>query len=98
MQALTLPLGLIALGGIFFSLAWLLLVEYRRVFLSNPRELMSLEVLGQILELGAPGYLAALALLMAAVFIAIGGFVLLMILRGIVDEIFNRLVALFSSS
>ena len=98
MQALTLPLGLIALGGIFLSLAWLLLVEYRRVFLSNPRELMSLEVLGQILELGTPGYVAAFALLMAAIFIAIGGFVLLMIMGGIVDEIFNRLVALFSSS
>src|SRR5438067_2506750 len=57
------PLGLLALGALFLSAAWLLLVEYRRAFVSDPFSVMSIEVLANIVKLGGPGYLAMLALI-----------------------------------
>jgi hypothetical protein len=56
------PIGLMALGVIFIGLAAALLVEYRRAFFSDPRSVMSIEVLLNILKLGGPGYLAMVAL------------------------------------
>jgi hypothetical protein len=54
-------LGLMTLGGAFLFLAVLLLAEYRRAFFNDPRSVMSLEVLLNILKLGGPGYVAMIA-------------------------------------
>jgi hypothetical protein len=54
-------LGLMVLGATFLSLAALLLAEYRRAFFSDPKSVMSVEVLLNILKLGGPGYLAMVA-------------------------------------
>ncbi len=56
------PIGLMALGAFFVGLAGALLVEYRRAFFTDPRSVMSIEVLLNVLRLGGPGYLAMLAL------------------------------------
>ena len=42
-------------------MAALLLAEYRRAFFTDPRSVMSVEVLLNILKLGGPGYLAMVA-------------------------------------
>ena len=54
-------LGLMMLGGVFLALASFLLAEYRRAFFSDPKSVMSIEVLLNILKLGGPGYLAMIA-------------------------------------
>ena len=54
-------LGLMVLGGSFLVLASLLLAEYRRAFFNDPKSVMSIEVLLNILKLGGPGYLAMIA-------------------------------------
>jgi hypothetical protein len=56
------PIGLMGLGALFVGLAGALLVEYRRAFFADPRSVMSIEVLLNILKLGGPGYLAMMAL------------------------------------
>lgn len=56
------PIGLLALGALFVGMAGAFLVEYRRAFFADPRSVMSIEVLLNILRLGGPGYLAMVAL------------------------------------
>ena len=54
-------LGLLMLGGTFLALAAVLLAQYRRAFFDDPRSVMSVEVLLNILKLGGPGYVAMIA-------------------------------------
>jgi hypothetical protein len=70
------PAGLLLFGLLLMYLGLLLFGEYRKIFFQNPRAVMSLDVLFQVLRLGAPGYLA-MALLVCSVFFLIAGFGLL---------------------
>jgi hypothetical protein len=65
-------LGVVAIGCLLGIAGLILLGQYRSVFFQNPRAVMSLEVLLQVLRRGGPGYLAALCLLCALWFIAAG--------------------------
>ena len=65
-------LGVVAIGCLLGITGRILLGQYRSVFFQNPRTVMSLEVLLQVLRLGGPGYLAVLCLLGAIWFIAAG--------------------------
>jgi hypothetical protein len=82
MHPYLMPFGFLALGLLFVGLAWLLLVEYRRVFIADPLSIMSLEVLAQILRLGGPGY-AAVVVLVAGVLLLMAGVALLVIIAWI---------------
>jgi hypothetical protein len=66
------PVGLLLFGGLLLYLGLLLLGEYRKVFFQNPLAVMSLEVLFQILRLGAPGYLS-MVLIVCSVFFFVAG-------------------------
>jgi len=68
---------LLLFGGALLVLAWLLLAEYRRVFLANPRSVMSFEVLAEIVGGGGPGYLAVASLCVGGVLFGIGALLLL---------------------
>jgi len=68
-----LPLFFIMFGAVFLAMGFALLTEYRKLFFSDPRTAMSLDVLGHLLELGAPGYLGVLGLGFGGFFLAIGG-------------------------
>jgi hypothetical protein len=70
--ALDVPLGLVGVGGLFIFAAWLLLAEYRNVFLDDPLSLMSMEVLAGIVGPSGPGYLAAILLVVGSVMLASG--------------------------
>jgi hypothetical protein len=59
LEILSLPFGLAAFSAVMLWLAWLVLGEYKKLFLANPKLLMSLEVFAVIAEIGGPGYLAA---------------------------------------
>ena len=52
--------GLAGMAVVMLAFAWLALGEYRKVFLANPRLVMSLEVFSVLAEMGSIGYLAAL--------------------------------------
>jgi len=84
----TTPLFFIALGTALLVLAFSLLVEYRRLFFSDPRAAMSFDVLGHLLQLGAPGYLGVLGLGFGGFFLAIGA---LMVIGLIVFPILEML-------
>jgi len=71
------PFALMAGGVLFVWLSLLLLEEYRRVFMSDPMSLMSLEVFLTIVRCGAPGTLGALGLVGGA--LLFGGGVLLLV-------------------
>ena len=71
------PFVLMAGGALFAWLSLLLLEEYRKVFMSDPMSLMSLEVLLTIIRCGAPGSIAVLGLLAGALFFG-GGVLILM--------------------
>jgi hypothetical protein len=75
------PIGLMGLGAIFVGLAAALLVEYRRAFFADPRSVMSIEVLLNILKLGGPGYLAMLALV-AGLPMLLGGALFFLLFAG----------------
>jgi hypothetical protein len=66
------PFVLMAGGALFAWLSLLLLEEYRKVFMSDPMSLMSLEVLLTIVRCGAPGALGALGLVAGALFFGSG--------------------------
>lgn len=52
--------GLAGIAIVMLAVAWFALGEYRKVFLANPRLVMSLEVFSVLAEIGGIGYLAAL--------------------------------------
>ena len=67
------PLISLTLAVVLMLAAIALLWEYRRLFLANPRALMSAEVLLEVITgCGAPGYLAAFFLAGAVLSIAAG--------------------------
>jgi hypothetical protein len=66
------PLGLLGLGALFLGFAWLLLAEYRRLFLTDPLSVMSFEVLAKIISGGGPGYIAAVLLVAGALMFGVG--------------------------
>lgn len=55
-----LAMGMAGLAAAMLALAWLALGEYRKLFLANPRLVMSMEVFAVVAEIGGPGYVAAL--------------------------------------
>ena len=67
----------IVFGAILGYAGLRLLAEYRIAFFANPRALMTLDVLLQIANCGAPAYLAILSLLggIAFIFGGVGIFV-----------------------
>jgi hypothetical protein len=65
-------LGVIGIGLAIGYTGFLLLGEYRKAFLDNPRAVMTLEVMFQIAKLGGPGYLAIMCLIAAVIFVAMG--------------------------
>jgi len=73
------PIGLIGLGALFVGLAGALLVEYRRAFFADPRSVMSIEVLLNILRLGGPGYIAMLALVAGVPMLLFGTFFVVLV-------------------
>lgn len=66
------PMGFVAIGGALWSGAWILLGEYRRLFLSDPRRAMTTEVFAVVADLGGPGYLAAVLFLSGLLLLTIG--------------------------
>ena len=66
------PFVLMAGGALFAWLSLLLLEEYRKVFMSDPMSLMSLEVLLAIARCGAPGAVGALGLVGGALLFGSG--------------------------
>lgn len=74
------PIGLMALGALFVGMAGALLAEYRRAFFADPRSVMSIEVLLNILRLGGPGYFAMVALVAGLPMLVAGAFFTLVFL------------------
>ncbi len=66
------PLGFVVIGSALWAGAWLLLGEYQRFFLSDPRRAMSTEVFAVLNDLGGPGYLAAVLFLAGLFLVTIG--------------------------
>ena len=66
------PFVLMAGGVLFAWLSLLLLEEYRKLFMSDPMSLMSLEVLLTIVRCGAPGAVGALGLVGGALLFGSG--------------------------
>jgi len=65
------PLTVFGLGIVLTCVAIAVLWEYRRLFASDPRALMNVEVLMQVVtQCGGPGYLAAF--LLAAALLSFG--------------------------
>jgi phosphoglycerol transferase MdoB-like AlkP superfamily enzyme len=61
------PLLTLALGAVLTFAAFALLRDYRRLFMTDPKSVMSAEVLVQaVTNSGGPGYLAAFLLAAAA--------------------------------
>ena len=67
-----LPLGLLGLGAVLLGFAWVVLAEYRKLFLAEPLSVMSLEILAKILGAGGPGYFAVMFLLAGGVMFGVG--------------------------
>ncbi len=59
LEIVLIPLGMAALAGAMLWSAWCALGEYQKLFLANPRLLMSLEVFAVAADIGALGYVAA---------------------------------------
>ena len=75
------PFLLMGAGIILFIAALVMLEEYRRIFMQDPRAAMSAEVLMAIVSRsGGPGYFAAFALAGAILFIACALFNLVQVL------------------
>lgn len=53
------PLGMAGLAVAMLGLAWMALGEYRKLFRTNPKLLMSFEVFSVVADMGGPGYVAA---------------------------------------
>ena len=66
--------GFLALGGLLCVGGWMLLREYRNVFLADPRAAMSVEVLLQILfhPAATAAFLGAMAIFFGFWFLALG--------------------------
>ena len=79
MHPFLMPFGFLGLGALFCGLAWLLLLEYRKAFRSDPLSVMSFEVLAQILRAGGPGYLAVVVLIAGGLLIFAGVALLLIV-------------------
>jgi hypothetical protein len=59
--------GIFAFGLVLGYAGWRLLLEYGKAFVRHPREVMTLEVVFQVLfRTGGPGYLAMLCLVCSA--------------------------------
>lgn len=58
LEILLLPFALAGLSAVMLWLAWLALGEHKKLFLANPKLVMSFEVFAVIAEIGGPGYLA----------------------------------------
>ena len=86
------PAFFLGFGALFLLLAWMLLVEYREAFIANPRAVMSFEVLAQILEMGAPGYIAAFGLTVGLAFFGIGALILVLFVVAPLLELLRQLV------
>jgi hypothetical protein len=80
------PIGLMLVGALFVWLGSALLVEYRRAFFADPRSVMSIEVLLNILRLGGPGYLAVMALVAGIPMLFAGAFFTLFFLGVLVYQ------------
>ena len=75
------PLVLMGAGVVLFIVALVMLDEYRRLFMQDPRAAMSAEMLMAIISRsGGPGYLAAFVLAGAILFVACALFNLVQIL------------------
>lgn len=59
LDIVVLACGMAGLALAMLALAWFALGEYRKLFLANPRLVMSMEVFAVVAEIGGPGYLAA---------------------------------------
>ena len=72
------PLTVFGLGLVLTAAATAMLWEYRRLFLADPKALLSAEVLVQIFtQCGGPGYLAAFLLAGALLSFASAAYTLL---------------------
>ncbi len=85
MHPFLMPLGFLALGAVFVGLAWWLLHEYQKAFAVDPVSVMSLEVFGQLLRLGGPGYVA-MVVLVAGVLLLLAGVALLLMVAWIMAQ------------
>ena len=76
-MALDIVLVFLLLGALLVWAGWSLLGEYRRLFLSDPRLVMAVEVLLQILfhPAGTAVFLGAIAILAGLWFLVMGIFV-----------------------
>ena len=73
LSSLEVPLGLLLFGALLACLGLMLLGEYRKLFLANPRAWMSFEVLTQMTQpWGSPAYMGV-SLLFCSVFFLIPG-------------------------
>ena len=69
------PLALAGLGGSMLWLAWMALGEYRKMFLANPRLVMSFEVFTLLSELGGLGYVVGVLAFFGIWFILVSVYV-----------------------
>ena len=90
-DAWLLPAFFLAFGALFLLMAWNLLREYRHLFLANPRAMMSLDVISEILGTGAPGYLGAFGLLAGVFFLGVGLLLLLVMILAPLSEVLRQL-------
>jgi hypothetical protein len=90
------PAFFLGFGTLFLLLAWALLAEYREAFMANPRAVMSFEVLAQILQTGAPGYIAAFGLTVGLAFFGIGAFILVLFVVAPLFELLRQLIQVIS--
>jgi len=88
----TVPLFFLALGAALLVLAFALLAEYRRLFFSDPKSAMSLDVIGHLLNLGAPGYLGIFGLGFGGFFVAIGALMAIGLVAFPVIEVLRRVL------
>jgi hypothetical protein len=93
------PVFFLGLGGLFLLLAFALLEEYRKVFFANPRAAMTFEVLAQLLNLGAPGYIGAVGLAAGGLFFVLGAAISIILvlvpLLEIVRQVFHAIAITF---
>ena len=93
------PVFFLGLGSLFLLLAFALLEEYRKVFFSNPRAAMTFEVLAQLLNLGAPGYIGAVGLAAGGLFFVLGAAISIILvlvpLLEIVRQVFHAIAITF---
>ncbi len=59
LELLLVPLSMAGLAVAMLGLAWVAFGEYRKLFLANPKLLMSLDVFAIAAEVDGPGYIAA---------------------------------------